>query len=67
MDGKTFSGWCSVYEGMGKTVLAPLFTEGGDDSGDDGPLEKVKNWIKGKVKAFGDKLKGLFTIPKVVR
>ncbi len=52
---------------MGKTVLAPLFTEGGDDSGDDGPLEKVKNWIKGKVKAFGDKLKGLFTIPKVVR
>ncbi len=38
---------------------------GGDDGKDQvSPFEKVKNWLKDKVKAIVDKLKGLFTLPK---
>lgn len=71
MDGKTFAGWASIYEGMGKTVLTPVFTDGemddiGGDDGQDkvGPFEKVKNWIKDKARAIVDKLKGMFSLPK---
>lgn len=75
MNGLAFTGWYSYYDGMGNTVLTAMFTDGeiddigGDDGVDDkghvGPIEKVKNWFKDKVKVVVNKLKGLFVFPKI--
>ena len=34
---------------------------------DAGPIDKVKNWFKDKVKVVADKLNGLFVFPKNFR